>query len=225
MGKIDSMWYKKIWLIVGCLLLNACCFSGSCLPPEIQVTQQQNGVIHSIVKRDNQVYFSTSRGNYVSDNTLDYDEVNELEKAIYLEDSLVVTEQNEPNHQTITHIIYFDAMKTGKAIQMDEFGRKTLIMNAQKPWTHLSVWTYQDFTDDINNQKPRIRFLHELTDIAISRAEQKIRLDKQRPKLIALKIVHYQAKRQDSTNQRTLIKQDKNFPIPTSFIDWKLVKK
>lgn len=216
---------KKVGLIGICLLLNACCFGGSCLPPQIELTQQQEGVIQSIVKQDNHVYFSTSQGNYISSNTAEYEEVNALQKAIYLEDALVINEQDEPNHRTITHVIYLDAMKTGKTIQMDEFGRKTLILNEQKPWTHLPVWTYQDFAEDTDSQNVRVRFPHELTDIATSRAEQKIRLDKQRPKLIALKIVHYQVTKQDSTNQLTLTKQNKNKPIPTSFIDLKTVKK
>ncbi|HDR1021241.1 TPA: hypothetical protein QB352_000477 [Pasteurella multocida] len=219
------MWLKKVGLIGICLLLNACCFGGSCLPPQIELTQQQEGVIQSIVKQDNHVYFSTSQGNYISSNTAEYEEVNALQKAIYLENSLVINEQDEPNHRTITHVIYLDAMKTGKTIQMDEFGRKILILNEQKPWTHLPVWTYQDFAEDTDSQNVRVRFPHELTDIATSRAEQKIRLDKQRPKLIALKIVHYQVTKQDSTNQLTLTKQNKNKPIPTSFIDLKTVKK
>ncbi|MGC7590786.1 hypothetical protein ACPWUF_09970 [Bisgaard Taxon 46] len=219
------MWFKKVGLIGTCLLLNACCFGGSCLPPQIELTQQQEGVIQSIVKQDNHVYFTTSQGNYISSNTAEYDEVNALQKAIYLEDSLVINEQGEPNHQTITHVIYLDAIKTGKTIQMDEFGRKTLILNEQKPWTNLSVWTYQDFAEDTISQNVRVRFPQELTDIATSRVEQKIRLDKQRPKLIALKIVHYQVTKQDSTNPLTLTKQNKNKPIPTSFIDLKTVKK
>ncbi|WP_424405173.1 hypothetical protein [Pasteurella sp. PK-2025] len=218
------MWYKTVGLIIGCLLLNGCCFVGSCIPPKIEIIQQQEGVIESIVKQDTQVYFVTNQGTYVSKDTAEYDEINAFPKAFYLEDSLVLTEQGKPNHQTITHLIYLDAMKTGKTIQMDEFGRKTLILNEQKPWTNLSVWTYQDFAEDTISQNARVRFPHELTDIATSRAEQKIRLDKDRPKLIALKIVHYHVTKRDSSNQLTLTKENQNKPISTSFVDWKPIQ-